>query len=52
VRAQRGFDLDVFRQYGDIVHSQPIRRLALGLQEILDAVFGHEPRCLLGESAA
>ena len=52
VRAQRGFDFDVFRQHRDIVHAQAVRRLALGLQEILDAVFGHDARRLLGESAA
>jgi hypothetical protein len=38
--------------YGDVVDSQPIRRLAFRLQEIFDAVFGHDARRLLRESAA
>ena len=50
--AQRGYDFDVFRQHRDIIHAQPIRRLALCLQEILDAVFGHDSRRFLSESAA
>jgi hypothetical protein len=52
VLAQRGFYFDVFRQYGDVVDSEPIRRLAFRLQEIFDAVFGHDARRLLRESAA
>jgi hypothetical protein len=52
VRAQRILDLDVLRQHRDIVHSEPIRRFALGLQKIFNAVFGHDPRGLLRESAA
>ena len=34
------------------LHAQPIGRLALRLQEILDAVLGHDARGLLRESAA
>ncbi len=52
MRAQRRFDLDVFRQYRNVVHAQPVRRLALGLKKIPDPVFGHDARGLLGESAA
>ena len=52
MRAQRGLDLDVLRQHRDIVDAEAIRRLALGLQKILDAVFGHDSRGLLRESAA
>ena len=50
--AQRRLDFDVFGQHGDIVDAQSVRRLALGLQEILDAVFGHDARRFLGQSAA
>ncbi len=50
--AQRRFDLDVLRQHRDIVHAQAIRRLALGLQKILDAVLGHDARGFLRQRAA
>jgi hypothetical protein len=52
MRAQGIFDLDVLRQHRDIVHPEAIRRFALGLQEILNAVLGHDSRGLLRESAA
>ena len=52
VLAQGRLDFHVFRQHGDIVDAQPVGRLALGLQEILDAVLGHDPRRFLGEGAA
>ena len=52
VRAQRILDLDVFRQHRNIVDAEAICRLALGLQKILNAVFGHDSRGLLRESAA
>jgi len=49
---ERRLDLDVLRQYCDIVDTQPVGRLALGLQEILDSVLGHDPRGLLGERSS
>ena len=49
---ERRLDLDVLRQYGDIVDPQPVGRLALGLQEIFDAVLGHDTRRFLGERSA
>ena len=52
VRAQRIFYLDVLRQHCDIVYAQTIRCLALRLQEIFNAVLGHDSRGLLRESAA
>ena len=52
VLAQRRFDLDILRQHGDVVHPQPVRGLAFGLQEVLDAVLGHDPRRLESEGAA
>ena len=52
MRAQCRFDFDVFGQYGDVVHAEPVGRLALGLQEILDAVLGHDARGFLSQSTA
>ena len=50
--AQGRLDFDVFGQHGDVVDAQPVRRFALGLQKILDAVLGHDAGGFLGERAA
>jgi len=52
VLGQRALDLTVLRQHGGAVHHpEALGGLALGHQEIADAVLGHEARGFLGQRA-
>ena len=42
-RKQRGFDLRIAGQDGRIGHAEALSRLAFGEQEIIDALFAHDP---------
>jgi hypothetical protein len=52
VFAQRILDLAIARQRGIVVDAEPLRGLELGLVEVADAAFGHQPGRLVGEAVA
>src|SRR5690606_21417902 len=52
VFAQRVLDLAVARQRGVIKDAEPLRGLELGLVEVADAAFGHQPGGLVGQALA
>ncbi len=48
---QRRFDFGVLGQHGAVGDPEALGGLALGDQEVADAVLGHDPRGFLGERA-
>ena len=52
ILAQRILDLAIARQRGVVVDAEPLRGLELGLVEVADAAFGHQPGRFVGEAVA